>query len=79
MIDANFLEGMGCVGGCVGGPKAIIPPEQGKDAADDFAYDSPIKVPVHSSVLDEVLEKLDINSIDDFQNSDKMNIFERKF
>ena len=78
-IDANFLEGMGCVGGCVGGPKAIIPTEQGKIAADDFAYDSPIKVPVHSNILDNVLEKLDINSIDDFHDDEKMNIFERNF
>ena len=77
-IDANFLEGMGCVGGCVGGPKAIIPPEQGKLAATDFAYDSPIKVPVHSSILDSVLEKLDINSIEDFHDNKKISIFERK-
>jgi len=76
-VNANFLEGMGCVGGCVGGPKAIIPPEQGKIAADDFAYASPIKVPVHSSILDNVLEKLDIHSIDDFKDDKKMSIFER--
>lgn len=78
-VDANFLEGMGCVGGCVGGPKAIIPPAQGKVAADDFAYDSPIKVPTHSSILDNVLEKLDINSIDDFKDHEKISILEREF
>lgn len=78
-IDANFLEGMGCVGGCVGGPKAIIPTKQGAEAVDEFAYDSPIKVPVHSDALDNLLEKLNINSIDDFQNSKKMSIFNRKF
>lgn len=78
-IDANFLEGMGCVGGCVGGPKAIIPTEQGKEAADDYAYNSAIKVPVHSKVLDKVLEKLDIHSIDDFHDHEKVSIFEREF
>jgi iron only hydrogenase large subunit-like protein len=78
-VDANFLEGMGCVGGCVGGPKAIIPTEQGKKAADDFAYASPIKVPVHSNIIDNVLQKLDINSIDDFHNSEKTHILEREF
>jgi iron only hydrogenase large subunit-like protein len=78
-VDANFLEGMGCVGGCVGGPKAIIPTEQGKESADKFAYDSPIKVPVHSKVLDEVLNKLGINSIDDFHDHEKVSIFEREF
>jgi iron only hydrogenase large subunit-like protein len=78
-VDANFLEGMGCVGGCVGGPKAIVPTEQGKKAADDFAYDSPIKVPVHSTTIDNVLQKLDINSIDDFHDKEKIHILEREF
>ncbi|BCZ46374.1 iron hydrogenase [Clostridium gelidum] len=78
-VDANFLEGMGCVCGCVGGPKAIIPTEEGKAAADNFAYDSPIKVPVHSGILDKVLEKLDINSIADFKDDKKISILDREF
>lgn len=76
-IDANFLEGMGCRGGCVGGPKAMIPTEQGKEAVDEFAYDSAIKVPIHSRVLDGVLEKLNITSIDDFKDNEKISIFQR--
>jgi len=28
-LDANFMEGMGCPGGCVGGPGTIIPVEEG--------------------------------------------------
>lgn len=28
--DGNFFEGMGCIGGCVGGPRAIIKKEDGK-------------------------------------------------
>lgn len=78
-LDANFLEGMGCIGGCVGGPKAIIPTKLGKEAADEYAYDSAIKVPVHSKVLDEILEKLDIHSLDDFHDKEKTSIFEREF
>ena len=78
-LDANFIEGMGCVGGCVGGPKTMIPKEQGKIAVDEFAYDSPIKVPLHSEILDELLEKLDITSISDFEDPDKISILERDF
>ncbi|WP_315069916.1 [Fe-Fe] hydrogenase large subunit C-terminal domain-containing protein [uncultured Clostridium sp.] len=78
-LDANFLEGMGCIGGCVGGPKAILPTDLGKEAADKYAYNSAIKVPVHSKVLDQVLEKLDIHSLDDFHDKDKISIFERNF
>jgi iron only hydrogenase large subunit-like protein len=78
-VKATFIEGMGCSGGCVGGPKIIIPPDKGKEAADKFAYDSAIKVPFHSDILDKVLEKLDIHSIHDFEDEEKISIFERKF
>lgn len=78
-VNASFIEGMGCNGGCVGGPKRIIPVEDGKIAVDNFAYDSAIKVPVHSETLDKVLSKLGIDSLKDFENEDKINIFERNF
>ncbi|MDU2157277.1 [Fe-Fe] hydrogenase large subunit C-terminal domain-containing protein [Clostridium sp.] len=78
-IKANFVEGMGCIGGCVGGPKAIIPKEQGKIAVDNFAYHSPIKVATHSTTMDNVLEKLNITSLQDFEDDTKTAIFHRDF
>lgn len=78
-VDANFIEGMGCVGGCVGGPKVLIPRDQGKKAADDYAYSSAVKVATHSDVMDEVLKKLGIESLDDFKDEKKIEIFERTF
>lgn len=77
-IDGNFIEGMGCTGGCVGGPKALIPTEAGKEELDKLAFNSAIKVPLHSETLDKILEKLDITSIDDFKDNDKVSILERK-
>ena len=78
-IEANFIEGMGCVGGCVGGPKALIPKEQGKVSVDNLAYDSPIKIATHSSTMDSVLEKLNITSLKDFEDHTKTEIFHRNF
>lgn len=78
-IEANFIEGMGCVGGCVGGPKAIIPKEQGKVSVDNLAYDSPIKIATHSSTMDSVLEKLNITSLKDFEDHNKTKVFHRNF
>ncbi|GAA0084390.1 [Fe-Fe] hydrogenase large subunit C-terminal domain-containing protein [Clostridium sp. CTA-7] len=78
-IEANFIEGMGCIGGCVGGPKAIIPREQGKISVDNFAYNSPIKVATHSSTMDNVLEELHITSLKDFEDDSKTSIFHRNF
>ena len=78
-LDANFIEGMGCIGGCVGGPKILVPKEEGKKAVDQFAYDSSIKIATHSAILDNVLEKLNITSLDDFKNPEKISILEREF
>lgn len=78
-IKANFLEGMGCVGGCVGGPKAIIPKEEGKKFVNDYAENSAIKVATHSDTMDEILKRLDITSREDFKHEEKIEIFERKF
>lgn len=35
-IDCNFLEGMGCVGGCVGGPRALIGREEGAEHVEHY-------------------------------------------
>lgn len=78
-INAIFIEGMGCIGGCVGGPKTLISSENGRKAVDEFAFNSPIKFPLHSETLIKVLKDIDINSIDDFFNKKNMLIFERNF
>ncbi len=78
-LEANFLEGMGCVGGCVGGPKAIISKEDGMKFVDEFANKCDIKIPVDSTCMNLILEKLDINSCDDFKLEEKIEIFKRTF
>ena len=54
-VKATFVEGMGCPGGCVGGPKRIVDKSIGKDAVNREAYDSSIKVPVNSEILMDLL------------------------
>jgi iron only hydrogenase large subunit-like protein len=78
-LDANFVEGMGCVGGCVGGPKRIIPQEEGRKSINEYGDNSKIKVAVHSSTMHEVLNRLGINSIEDFKKHENVEIFEREF
>jgi iron only hydrogenase large subunit-like protein len=79
VIHANFIEGMGCIGGCVGGPKAIIPRDEGRERVNEFAYNSDIKVAVDSDTMNKVLEKLGINSVEDFMHKERVTIFERDF
>lgn len=78
-VDASFIEGMGCIGGCVGGPKILVPPSKGKEAVNNFANDSSIKVPVYSKTLDDILEKLGITSLQDFEDPEKISLLERNF
>lgn len=78
-ISSNFIEGMGCVGGCVGGPKAIIPKEKGTEYVDSFAESSAVKTPIDSSCMNDILKKIGIDSTCDFKNESKIEIFERRF
>ena len=76
-VKASFIEGMGCKGGCVGGPKAIIDAVSGKEAVNAVAYDSAIKIPVHSQVLKELLKQIGIPNIEALKENHSM--FERSF
>lgn len=78
-ITGNFLEGMGCVGGCVGGPKAIIPRDKGREKADEFAENAEVKISLDSDRMKDILSRLGINSAEDFKDHEKVAIFERKF
>jgi iron only hydrogenase large subunit-like protein len=76
---ATFIEGMGCVGGCVGGPKAILPREEGRAAVDAFALGSAIPVATQSECMREVLARLGLFGPEDIMKSGAASIFERKF
>lgn len=78
-LDVNFIEGMGCMGGCVGGPKAIISREKGKEHIDELAENSLIKVAVDSTCMNKILNSIEISSFEDFKDEEKVHIFERKF
>lgn len=41
--EVNFVEGMACVGGCVGGPGRLVDAETGYAAAKAFAMESAVK------------------------------------
>ena len=60
-VDANFIEGMGCIGGCVGGPKAIIPKEKGEEHVNELAENSSIKIPIDSYYMNKYLINWELN------------------
>ncbi|MCY6371985.1 [Fe-Fe] hydrogenase large subunit C-terminal domain-containing protein [Clostridium ganghwense] len=76
-IHANFIEGMGCIGGCVGGPKVNIPKEKGKELVDKFAENSEIQISLNNECMNNILKQININSVQDFTDKEKVRIFKR--
>ncbi|QCX34605.1 iron hydrogenase [Caloramator sp. E03] len=78
-IDANFLEGMGCVGGCVGGPKAILNKDEGKENVKKYGSSTDMITPIDNPCVYNILNQLGIDNILDIADEEKGQIFERNF
>ena len=75
--SANFYEGMGCKGGCVGGPKAIIPHEEGKKNVEEYGHLASYPTPIDNPYVIELLSRLGFETIESL--IDKSDIFTRTF
>lgn len=76
-IKSNFIEGMGCVGGCVGGPKALIDKEEAKDNVKEYGDKAEYITPVDNPYVIELLGRLGFDSIKSLLEDD--NLFTRSF
>lgn len=76
-IQGNFLEGMGCKGGCVGGPKAILPREEGRVQVAEYAHSASYETPLDNPYVIDLLHRLGFESIEELLNQD--DIFTRQF
>lgn len=74
---ANFYEGMGCVGGCVGGPKAIIDREDGKNHVDEYGTGATYKTPIDNPYVVELLKRLGFETVESLLK--ESDIFTRRF
>ena len=74
--EANFYEGMGCKGGCVGGPRSVTGAERGSALVDIYGNMSPYQTPIENPYVVELLERLDIFTIEDILESE---LFIRNF
>lgn len=75
--SANFFEGMGCVGGCVGGPRVLIPHEEGSIHVKEYGNAAPYPTPIDNPYVIELLHRLGFNTIE--QLLEKSDIFTRDF
>ncbi|HWR24115.1 MAG TPA: [Fe-Fe] hydrogenase large subunit C-terminal domain-containing protein [Feifaniaceae bacterium] len=76
-ITANFIEGMGCVGGCVGGPKILIPREEGRKNVYEYGNKAAYQTPAENPYVVELLHRLGFDTVESLlEHSD---IFTRDF
>ncbi len=76
-VNANFFEGMGCNGGCVGGPKRIIAVEEGKENVNAYSERAEYKTPLENPFVLELLERLGFHTVEEFL--EKSDLLEREF
>lgn len=57
-LTANFIEGMACKGGCVGGPGRLIPPDQGREHVKKYGSVSTSSTPVENPQVYAILARL---------------------
>lgn len=76
-IKANFYEGMGCVGGCVGGPKVLISREEGRGNIEEYGAAAQYFAPIDNPYVIELLHRLGFDTIESLLK--KSEIFTRNF
>lgn len=75
--NANFFEGMGCVGGCVGGPKVLIPHELGRKNVEEYGSSAPYTTPIDNPYVIELLHRLGFDTVESL--IEESDIFTRNF
>lgn len=78
-ITANFYEGMGCIGGCVGGPKAILEAERGKELVNAYGEKAQSPTPADNLYVLEFLKSLGFQDISQLLQGKKSSLFKRNF
>lgn len=75
--SANFYEGMGCNGGCVGGPRVLIPHEEGRKNVEQYGNQATYPTPIDNPYVIELLKRLGFETIESLIN--ESDIFTREF
>ncbi len=76
-VEGNFFEGMGCVGGCVGGPRAIIDRQEGKKHVDSYGNEAKYDTPIDNPYVIELLHRLGFDSVESLLEDNEL--FTRKW
>lgn len=74
-LRANFFEGMGCPGGCVGGPKRMIDAEVARENVEEYGKTAAYPTPIDNPYVIELLHRLGFDTVESLL--EKSDIFTR--
>ena len=69
-LGANFIEGMGCLGGCVGGPKTNIDMEKAREIVNEYSEESLIMTPMDNMNIIRILGELGLKDFSDIYKNE---------
>ena len=69
-IHANFIEGMGCSGGCVGGPKSLIDKDIARELVNNYGEETKLKTPVDNPYVLDLLQRLGYDTVESLLDRD---------
>ena len=73
---ATFIEGMGCSGGCIGGPKRILSVDDGKANIEAYGNSTNMKTPFDNLNAIQILTEMGIKRLDYLGNKEEKQITE---
>ena len=76
-FGTNFWEGMGCEGGCVGGPKILTDRKTAAKNVADYAGRAASRAPMDNAYVLELLRRLGFTTIESLTKG--RNMFTRDF
>lgn len=63
-LEATFIEGMGCIGGCVGGPKRILSIEEGTNNINNYGESTQMETPYENLNVIQFLTMMGIKRLE---------------
>ena len=72
-VDANFIEGMGCAGGCVGGPRTNIDVQEATKLVNEYGEESFILTPFDNQNVIKMLEQFGISTFEQMMDNEELS------
>lgn len=67
-LEANFIEGMGCQGGCVGGPRTNMDAAEGRQCVEEYGHRASFTNPIDNINVRQLLKYLENMETEQFES-----------